>query len=84
MNEYMHPNKVYVSVSADFSREGRIRPTSFIWEDGRRYEIDKVVDVRRAASLKAGGIGMRYTCMIQGKQTYLYLEDERWFMERKG
>ena len=27
------------------------------------YEIQKVTDVRRAASLKAGGAGMRYTVL---------------------
>lgn len=54
--------KVYVKVTVKFDKKRNITPLSVIWEDGTIYEIDKVVDKRRAASLKAGGIGMRYTC----------------------
>jgi len=75
--------KVYVSVLAGFNTEGQIRPLSFEWEDERTFEIDKIIDVCRAASLKAGGIGLRYTCMVSGKQVYLFLEDNRWFIEGK-
>lgn len=52
-----------VKVEAIFFPNGQIEPKAFWWESGRRYEIDQVVDVCRAASLKAGGIGVRYTCM---------------------
>lgn len=76
-------NKVYVDVIAQFDQDGHIIPLLFIWENGQKYKIDKVLDITRAASLKAGGLGIRYTCQVCGKQTYLYLEDDRWFMERK-
>ena len=33
--------KVYVDVLAVFSREGELIPTAFVWEDGRKYAIDK-------------------------------------------
>lgn len=75
--------KVYVAVTAEFSPDGDIMPCSFTWEDGRRYEIDRVLDIRPAASLKAGGIGTRYTCRILGRVKYMFLEDTRWFMEGK-
>ena len=48
-------NKVYVDVTAEFSKDGNLVPKSFRWEDGQVYEIERVKDVRRAASLKAGG-----------------------------
>lgn len=76
--------KVYVEVTAVFRQDGRLTPLSFVWEDGRRYEIDRILDVTQAASLKAGGLGMRYTCRVQGRETFLFLEEDRWFMERKG
>lgn len=76
--------KVYVEVTAVFHKDGRLLPVSFEWENGRKYEIDRVLDVTRAASLKAGGTGMRYTCKVRGHETYLFLEEDRWFMERKG
>lgn len=78
-------NKVYVDVIAEFSKEGDLVPKSFRWEDGQVYEIERVKDVRRAASLKAGGVGMRYTCVIGGQEKYLFYEDSNmWFMERAG
>jgi len=83
MDEYSNPYKVYVDVTAEFKADGTVVPLSFVWEDGRRYEIDRITDVRRAASLKAGGAGIRYTCYVSGRQTYLFREEDRWFMERK-
>ena len=56
--------KVFVTVFAEFTPEGRILPQSFTWDDGRRYAIDRVLDVRQAASLKAGGQGQRFTYAI--------------------
>ena len=76
--------KVYVEVTAKFDTEGNITPLSVTWEDGTVYTIDKVVDKRRATSLKAGGIGMRYTCRILGQESYLFYEEPRWFVEAKG
>jgi len=75
--------KVFVDVTATFTKDGNIIPMNFIWEDGRKYEIDKVLDKRRAASLKAGGQGIRYKCRVLGKDVYMFLEDGRWFMESK-
>lgn len=80
---YDNPNKIYVTVKAIFYPEGLLKPVSLIWEDGREYMVDKVLDIRRAASLKAGGLGIRYTCRIANKETYLFFEEGRWFMERK-
>ena len=76
-------NKVYVDVNAIFYKDGRLMPRSFIWVDGLEYEITRVKDVRRAASLKAGGAGERYTCIVEGKELYLFFEVDKWFMERK-
>ena len=75
--------KAYVEVEARFSREGQLMPTAIIWEDGHRYEIDRVTDVAKRASMKAGGAGIRYTCIIGGHQSYLFYEVDRWFVERK-
>lgn len=75
--------KVYVSVTARFDEKGSLTPLSIKWEDGTVYEIDRILDVRRAASLKAGGIGTRYAIRIQGKATYLFYEEPKWFVEGK-
>jgi len=81
--KYNNPNKLYVSVKAIFYPDGGLRPISFIGEDGQEYEIAKVTDVRRAASLKAGGVGVRYSCKVNNKEVYLFLEEDRWFMEKR-
>ncbi len=78
-----HRQKRYVEVLARFSPDGRILPVEVYWEDGRRFKIDRVIEARRAASLKVGGTGMRYLCQIGGTRTYLYFEDPAWFVEEK-
>lgn len=77
-------SKVYVNVIAEFTKDGNLLPRYFVWPDGRRYEIRRITDVRRAASMKAGGVGTRYTCMVENTPCYLFYEDNnKWFMERK-
>ena len=72
--------KQYVSVTAIFDEDGNLLPLSITWSDGRKFPIDKVTDVRYAASLKAGGAGIRYTCLIGRKERYIFLEENRWFV----
>lgn len=85
--------KVYVDVAATFDAYGTMIPRALIWEDGTRYVIDKVTDIRQAAAMKAGGQGDRYTITVNGKQSYLFFERStnlygncigRWFVERRG
>lgn len=75
------PSKAYIGVTSYTDPDGKIMPLSITWEDGRTFEIDRITDIRRAAS-KAGGNGTRYTCYFLGQQRYLFLEDDgRWFIE---
>ncbi|VBB05552.1 Hypothetical protein LUCI_0762 [Lucifera butyrica] len=75
--------KVFVEVIAVHDIEGKIRPLSLKWEDGRVFEIDRVLDARQAASLKGGGCGMRYTCRIGRREFFLFCDEGRWFVEKK-
>ena len=76
--------KRYVEVCAFFSSEGRLTPLWVVWENGRRYEIDRVIRAERAASRRAGGVGIRYTCMVHGQQVHLFYEENyKWFVEAK-
>jgi hypothetical protein len=86
------PVKVYVDVKVDHSKDGVMLPREITWEDGTRYEIDRVTDIRQAAAMKAGGQGDRYTIYVQGQQSYLFFERSsnqtgncigKWFVERK-
>ena len=91
MGEQRSP-KVYVAVKADFNEDGIMLPREITWEDGTKYAIDRVLDIRQAAAMKAGGQGDRYTVRIKGKQSYLFFERStnqtgnklgRWFVERR-
>ena len=75
--------KRYVKVASVTDEDGCIVPTAVEWEDGRTYEIDKVLDARQAASLKVGGTGMRYLVRIGNATTYLFYENPRWYVEAK-
>ncbi len=75
--------KVYVDVTLKNNKEGEIRPLSIVFEDDITYEIDRVKHICRAASTKVGGCGMRYTVVICGKETYLFHEEDKWFVEAK-
>jgi hypothetical protein len=72
--------KIYVKITAEHDTKGRIKPLYLHWADGRKFEIDKVLDVRKAMSLTAAGI--RYTCRIAGKQVYLFCDEGKWFIEK--
>lgn len=74
--------KQYLKIVAEHDHDGKIRPLLIKWADGRVFTIDRVTDVRQAPALKAGGLGIRYTCRIHGREYYLFHEDGRWFVER--
>ena len=84
--------KTYVSVSVVFDEAGTMLPREIIWTDGRKYEIDRVKDIRQAAAMRCGGQGDRYTIFVGGQERYLYFERNcsltgnnigKWFVERK-
>ncbi|MBO5937010.1 MAG: hypothetical protein J6Q79_05275 [Clostridia bacterium] len=75
--------KVYVRVLAETDEEGNINPISVTWEDGRTFIIDKVTDIRRAYAVKVGGTAIRYSVKICGKDTFLFAQEGKWFVESK-
>jgi len=83
----MYPQRVYVEMRVSFDADGNMRPVRLKWQDGRIFEIDRVLDVRRAAS-DAGSMGLRYTVKIMGQVRNVFYEDAysdtgraRWFVE---
>ena len=75
--------RVYVRVIVEVDEEGSVHPQKIFWDDGRAFEVDRLLDVRKAVATKAGGQGMRYTCRILGRETYLFEDDGRWFVEAR-
>lgn len=76
-----NPFKIYVKVRADHLLDGTTRPLLFRAEDGPACRIDRILDIREAPSLKAGGQGVRYTCQVGDKQLYLFNDEPYWFIE---
>ena len=83
--------KKYIRVIGDFHLtydnkeerlKGVVRPVLLVHTDGRQYVIDKVSEPVKCASLKSGGIGLRYTCRIRNCLLYLYLDNNMWFYEK--
>ena len=84
--------KVYVEVISVTKPDGLMLPRALVWEDGQKYKIDRVSQIKQAAAMKAGGQGDRYTIWVNGQQSYLFFERNgsitgnnigRWFVERK-
>lgn len=87
-----NPMKVYIGVSALYDTDGGVTPLEIHWSDGRRFEIDRITDVRHAAAFIAGGHGVRYTVWIRGQERFLFFERNvfrreesigRWFIEKR-
>lgn len=78
------PYKIYVDVNVEFTKDGSLIPKAIHWSDDKTYVIEKITDVRRAASLIAGATGIRYTIYVEGYESHLYYGDNhRWFVEGK-
>lgn len=75
--------KTYVSVNVDIDEEGGLHPRLIRWKDGLVFQIDQVLFKCRAASKKVGGGGIRYTVMIRGRESFLFHEGDKWFVEAK-
>ena len=52
-------------------------------EYGLVFQIDRILYKCRASSKKVGGGGIRYTVQIRGRESYLFQEGSKWFVEAK-
>lgn len=72
--------KRYVAVIQLVTKQGQVLPKVLIWENDVQYPIDRVLEIRNAAS-QVGGSGVLYRCRIAGQERNLFLERSRWFIE---
>ena len=71
----------YITIVARMDESGTPKPIYIIWDNGKEYNIDKILDIRKKASTKGGGAGLRYLVKIKNKERYLFLKDDKWFIE---
>ena len=74
--------RTYVSITALHDTEGNIIPLILHWPDGRKFEIDKLLNVKPAPTV-GSGIGKKYRCRIAGKEVNLFCDnlDGKWYVE---
>lgn len=73
--------KQIVNMIVKFNQAGKVIPMAIIWPDGKQCHIDKVLDVRPAASLKLGGHGIRYRVRVMNKEIDIFNDDGIWFLD---
>lgn len=75
--------KRYITVIELHDLKGQVTPIQVLWDSingSKAYRIDKILSVRKAASV-VGGCGIRYECLIKGEKRNLFFEKDRWFIE---
>lgn len=84
LKNYVEVKHIYIDVKMLQTKTGEIIPLSFVWDDGREFKIDKVLQVRQGHSLKAFSPGWRYYCQTGKRKYYLHFDNERWYIEKNS
>ena len=69
--------KVPVGVLAQFDATGRLLPVSITWENGRVYNIDRLLAARVS---RLNRENRRYDIVIHAQETHLYRTGDQWYM----
>lgn len=60
-----------------------MRPVWVKWEDGRKFQVERIKFIERASARTGSVLPVRYILIIGGREKRLYYEPEdmRWFVE---
>ena len=76
-----------IPVSRALAAKHPVVPLRLFTKNGDVIIIDSVKDISRVASMKAGGLGDRYTCLAtlgeQQREIYVYKDQDTWFLEEE-
>lgn len=91
MKQAGEKRRVYVKVDSRFDETGTMIPTALIWNNGRIYKIESILDFRPARSVIGADLpGDCYTVVIGGREKHLFFQKAdplypskvgRWFVE---
>lgn len=73
--------RIPIAVIALCDEDGSLTPL-YVVKDGKKYEVDKVMSVRRHAPNVPCVSPLRYDCIIEGKPKSLYRDahpSNKWF-----
>ena len=65
-----------------WTRKGQ-SSSPYLVDNGVIFQIDQILYKCRATSKKVGGGGIRYTVRFAGKESFLFHEGDKWFVEAK-
>ena len=74
--------KICSSNSKGLMWTGTVFPLEIHWEDGAKFEIDRILISAGRPASKAGGAESIYL-PVRGREKYWQLEETRWFVEAK-
>ena len=70
--------KVYVQVDNERLENGEVVPRTISWQDGRIWNIDRVI--HSCASPDGEYEGIRYTVIIGSAERYIYRAGHAWYV----
>lgn len=66
--------RIYIRVIGLFETSGVLTPKKIEVPGEGVFKIEQVLGMRTLKSTKTGGVGFRYTIVINGRWSYLYFE----------
>ncbi len=75
--------KQYVEVIATHHIDGSVRPQQIIFASGPIFDIEEVLGVGSGKTKTTREIAKRYSIRVKGRETCLYEDGGRWFVEMK-
>ena len=76
--------KQYVEVIATHHIDGSVRPQQIIFAAGPIYDVEDVKGVTKVKTTSTFEIANRYAVVVRGKETFLYEDCGKWFVEMKS
>ena len=76
--------KKFIKVQAIFDCDGNLMPELIIWDNKQRFSIERVTDIRYTDNPGAEEPELRFTCVILGREKYVYYSKSRWYVDAKS
>ena len=70
--------KIYVQVDSERQESGEVIPLTVSWQDGRIWNIDRVL--HSCISRDGECEGIRYTVIIGSAEKYIYRAGHAWYV----
>ncbi len=83
LRRVLHRRKKYVEVETLHRLDGMVIPTAVRWDDGRRFEVRRIVSTARMPKRGASGGDIRYRVIINGREANLHYEPPLWYVDEK-